>query len=133
MKNLKTKDLINGVIILALLTQINHAAWVFDKISKSEGIISLLFAYIFAISLESSIFIFTMSGKKKIATFFAVVSTLLNLLYYWYGVSWSFEFVSMVIISPIIPTTIWYYSELINEREPVSRKVGRPRKTIKKN
>jgi hypothetical protein len=72
-------------------------------------------SYVFAISLETSIFIFTMEAKVRIAIFFAVVSTLINLLYYWIQVGFTLEFWSMVVISPIIPTTIYYYSELITD------------------
>jgi len=124
--------LVRTVIILALLTQVTHAAWVFEQISQtSDGWYNNLLSYVFAISLELSIFIFTIFGKKKTATFFAVVSTLLNILYYWFKISFSFEFCAMLVISPIIPTTIWYYSELIDELN--KPKVGRPKVKVGKS
>lgn len=124
--------LVRTVIVLALLTQVTHAAWVFGQISQtSGGWYDDLLSYVFAISLELSIFIFTIFGKKKTATFFAVVSTLLNILYYWFRVSFSFEFCAMLVISPIIPTTIWYYSELIDELN--KPKIGRPKIKVNKS
>ena len=110
--------LVRFVLILALTTQISHAAWVFDAISKDSGsLISEIMSYVFAVSLETSIYIFTVAGRKKTATFFGVISTLLNILYYWFSIGFTFQFFAMVIISPIIPITIWYYAELINDRK----------------
>jgi hypothetical protein len=63
--------------------------------------------------LEMSIFIFTMYSRSKTATMFAVISTMINLLYYWYKPGFTLEFIGMIIISPVIPLTIWNYSELI--------------------
>jgi len=108
--------LVRFVIVFALLTQVTHAAWVFENISRTKGNQwDFLMSYVFAVSLETSIFIFTMEAKIRTAVFFAVVSTLINLLYYWIQVGFTLEFWSMVVISPIIPITIYYYSELITE------------------
>jgi len=142
--------LIRFVIILALITQVSHAAWVFGKISQTKDqSLDQIMNYVFAISLELSIFIFTIEGKIKTATFFAVISTLINLLYYWFDVGFTLQFCSMLVISPIIPMTIYFYSDLIialgkkkdinSEQLPqtesniqqntvVKRPVGRPRK-----
>jgi hypothetical protein len=133
------EKLIRFVIVLALITQVSHAAWVFGNISQTKSAtLDQIMNYIFAISLELSIFIFTIKGKLKIATFFAVISTLINLLYYWFKIGFSLEFCSMLVISPIIPTTIYFYSDLMtsiqdkipNKQEDsiVKRPVGRPRK-----
>ena len=120
------KTLINIVIVLALLTQVSHAAYVFNAIAQdTNSIFTRIISWVFAISLETSIFIFTMVSRAKTATMFAVISTLINILYYWYSPKWSLEFVGMLIISPIIPLTIWNYSELLKSLE---RKVGRPKK-----
>ena len=137
--------LIRFVIIFALITQVSHAAWVFGNISQTKGqTLDQLMNYLFAISLELSIFIFTIQGRIKTATFFAIISTLINLLYYWFEIGFSLEFCSMVVISPIIPTTIYFYSDLIIDLNTtttkdselptqensikIKRPVGRPRK-----
>lgn len=104
---------VNLVIVMALATQVSHAAWLFNDIGKpNDGTLPWM-GWVFALSLETSIFIFTVYGRKGVATFFAVVSTLINLLYYWIEAAVSYKFFAMLVISPIIPTTIWYYSELI--------------------
>jgi len=137
--------LIRFVIIFALITQVSHAAWVFGNISQTKGqTLDQLMNYLFAISLELSIFIFTIQGRIKTATFFAIISTLINLLYYWFKIGFSLEFCSMVVISPIIPTTIYFYSDLVMDLNTtttkdselptqenlikIKRPVGRPRK-----
>ena len=118
--------LIRVVLLLALTTQITHAAWVFNEISKdNNSLMSEIMSYVFAVSLESSIYIFTMAGKKKIAGSFAVISTALNILYYWFTIGFTFQFMAMMLISPIIPITIWYYSELIDDNN--KPKLGRPK------
>ena len=119
------KLLIRITIIAALLTQVSHAAEVFYILSK-QGVFDKVMSWVFAISLELSIYIFTIFGKKRIAIFFGVISCLINLLVYWFEVGFSQEFVGMLIISPIIPITIYFYSELINEEN--KPKLGRPKK-----
>jgi nucleoside permease NupC len=118
------KTLINIVIILALLTQVSHASYVFNVISQNpDELFTKIISWIFAISLETSIFIFTMYSRTKTATMFAFISTLINILYYWYIPDFSLQFIAMLIISPVIPLTIWNYSELIKS---INKKVGRP-------
>jgi hypothetical protein len=120
------KTLINIVIVLALLTQVSHASYVFNVISQTpDETFTKIISWVFAISLETSIFIFTMYSRSKTATMFAFISTLINLLYYWYSPGFNLEFVAMLIISPIIPLTIWNYSELIKS---INKRVGRPKK-----
>lgn len=120
------KSLINIVIVLALLTQVSHASYVFNIISQTPNeTFTKVISWVFAISLETSIFIFTMYSRTKTATLFSIISTLINILYYWYSPGFTLEFVAMLIISPVIPLTIWNYSELIKS---INKKVGRPKK-----
>lgn len=118
------KILIRVTIIFALITQVSHASELFYLLS-GKSMFSEIMSWVFAISLESSIFIFTIHGKKRIAMFFGVISCLINLLTYWYNTEDLQKFTGMLLISPIIPLTIYFYSELIeNENKP---KIGRPR------
>lgn len=120
-KKVKTKNnfftksrIIRITIICALLTQINHASSLFYLLSD-QSTLSFLMSWIFAISLESSIYIFTMFGKRNTAIFFGLVSWSVNILHYWFEIGLTQKFVAMNIISPIIPITIYFYSELIKE------------------
>lgn len=110
----KKSTLIRIAIIAALLTQITHAAYVFKIMCKpTQPIVDEILPYIFAISLELSIYIFTLSGKRNVATWFAIVSFLINILYYWKPIGFTLEFCAMIIISGVIPVTIWFYSDLL--------------------
>jgi len=106
------KKIIIVTICFALLTQITHASDVFYNISR-QTTLDYLISWVFAFSLESSILIFTLLGKRNTAIFFGLVSWLINLLYYWIAIGFTQKFVAMNIISLIIPITIVYYSELI--------------------
>jgi hypothetical protein len=111
------RNIIRFVIICALLTQISHAAHVFYLIGEKDDFATFM-SWVFAISLETSIYVFTMYGKRNTALFFGCISWAVNLLYYWQEPALTQAFVAMNVISPIIPITIFFYSELIkNERK----------------
>lgn len=114
MKQLNRFFLVRFAIISALLTQVNHAAYVFENISKTQSLLDTGIAYMFAASLELSTYIFTISQKRRIATFFAVVAILINFLYYWQGGVFEFHFWASVTISCILPFSIWQYSDLVH-------------------
>lgn len=119
------KQLIRTAIFFALATQISHAAKVFFQISDKTNF-DFFMSWVFAFSLELSIFIFSISGKKTNAIIFGFVSWSINILTYWFEIGFTQKFVAMNIISAVIPIIIYYYSELINEEN--SPKMGRPPK-----
>jgi hypothetical protein len=118
------KTLIRITIICALLTQINHAAHVFYILSVPSTY-ALVMSWVFAVSLETSVYLFTMYGRRNTAIFFGVVSWSLNILYYWFEVGFTQQFVAMNIISPIIPMTIYFYSELIQKERRIRTRNGK--------
>ena len=107
------KKFILITIGFALLTQIAHASEVFYMISKKTEL-DYIISWIFAFSLECSILIFTLIGKRNTAVFFALISWIINLLYYWFDFGFTQQFVAMNVISLIIPITILFYSETID-------------------
>jgi hypothetical protein len=108
------KNLIRITIIGSLLTQISHASHVFYMISGKSDV-DYIISWVFALALETSIFIFTMYGKMKTAVFFGIISWMINLLTYWFEWGFTQNFVAMNVISLIIPLSIFFYSELIKE------------------
>jgi hypothetical protein len=108
------RTLIRITIACALLTQISHAAHVFYILSTPETY-SLIMSWVFAVSLETSIYLFTMYGRKNTALFFGIISWSVNILNYWFEIGFTQKFVAMNIISAIIPITIYFYSELIQK------------------
>ena len=119
--DLNKKHIIRFMIVGALLTQISHAQEVYFLISNKSDL-QYYVSWLFAFSLEGSILLFTLYGKKNQALFFSVVSCLINLISYWFSVGWTQQFVAMVLISPIIPITIFHYSELIKDDEKQKQK-----------
>jgi len=113
------KTIIRVTIICALLTQISHAASLFFLIGEESSVFATVMSWIFAVSLESSIYLFTMYGKRNTAIFFGIISWAINVLYYWFEIGFTQKFVAMNIISPIIPITIYYYSELIQQEKKI--------------
>ena len=110
------KNLILIAIVSSLLTQITHASDLFSSISKVENqYLNTFLSYVFAFGLELSIFIFTLKAKKATATFFALISFLINILYYYPKWEISRECLSSLVISLIVPVAIWFYSDLILE------------------
>jgi hypothetical protein len=110
------KNLILIAIVSSLLTQITHASDLFGSISKVENqYLNTFLSYVFAFGLELSIFIFTLKAKKATATFFALISFLINILYYYPKWEISRECLSSLVISLIVPVAIWFYSDLILE------------------
>jgi hypothetical protein len=148
MRHLTITNLIKLVCTLAIFSQITHAKEVYFLLShESDTMINEIFSYIFAISLELSILVFTLNGMVTKARFFAVISILINVIYYYYQIDVTQKFLGSMIVSFIIPITILFYSDLFNvesnidniaenEEEdyedkpiiPQKRPVGRPRK-----
>jgi hypothetical protein len=117
------KNLIKVTILFALLTQISHASYIYYTLSNG-GLFEQIMSWIFAISLETSIFIFTMAGKRNTAIFFGFISWSINILSYWFEIGFTQKFVAMNVVSVIIPITIFFYSELIkNEKRVYVKKV----------
>lgn len=140
-------NLIKTVCTLAIFSQITHAKEVYFLLShEDDTIINNIFSYIFAISLELSILVFTLNGMVTKARFFAVISILINVIYYYYTIDLTQKFFGSMIVSFIIPITILFYSDLFNKEENdiefetndipnveqtiVKRPVGRPRKNV---
>ena len=117
------KNLIKVTILFALLTQISHASYIYYTLSNG-GLFEQIMSWVFAVSLETSIFIFTMAGRRNTAIFFGLISWSINILSYWFEIGFTQKFVAMNVVSVIIPITIFFYSELIkNEKRVYVKKV----------
>jgi hypothetical protein len=122
------KTLIKITILFALMTQISHASYVYYTLSNG-GMFEQIMSWVFAVSLETSIFIFTMAGRRNTAMFFGIISWSVNILSYWFEAGFTQKFVAMNVISIIIPITIFFYSELIkSEKRAYVKKVTKVNK-----
>lgn len=143
MRHFTITNLIKLVCTLAIFSQITHAKEVYYLLShENDTMTNEIFSYIFAISLELSILVFTLNGMVTKARFFAIISILINIIYYYYTIDLTQKFFGSMIVSFIIPITILFYSDLFNKKDEnyfvqdlsevpkaiIKRPVGRPRK-----
>ena len=120
-----TKKILNAVLIFALFTQITHAQSLFAQFSKETSFIASVTSWVFALSLESSIYIFALRGRKTVALFFGLVSFLINIFYYSPNIGISKELFVTTLLSCIIPITIWFFTEEVEK--DFDKPVGRPK------
>lgn len=111
----KLTNIIKGALLISLATQVGHSAEVFLRFSQTQTDYTRFFAYVSAVGIEMAIFIFTCKGKKNDATFFAVISFVLNLLYYYKTNADNFSMLATTILSSIIPYAVWRYATLIHD------------------
>lgn len=138
---LRTQQAILVVLILALLAQLPHTAWVFQRISTTSlsytvwnfdlGLaIGWVFAYVAATSVELAVLMFVVRGRNLYSWIFAGCSVLMNLFYYWQP-TWSlFEFpypvpmMSALLWSLLLPGAIALYSHEIKRGDEPSFEVA---------
>ncbi len=111
---LRSSSAILAVLILALLAQIPHAAYVF--LHRGESFIwwDYVFAIGFAVALEFAVLVFVLNSCLIESYFFAVVSVAMNLCYYHMkGVTlFSLDAIDAWIIAFALPAAIARYSHL---------------------
>lgn len=105
------------VLVLALIAQIPHAAYVFDKLVAQEGT-ALGLAY--AIALEFAVLMFVIHGRNFESYLFAGASILVNLSYYsMHRVTVWGDGVSLPawLVSLMLPVAIARYSHIVAEAQ----------------
>lgn len=83
MKLLRSKESTLAVLIIALVAQLPHAAYVFAHIGNQDtGWLQTAHSYSYAIALELAVLLFVVRNKNLESYGFALVSVLINLSYY---------------------------------------------------
>lgn len=103
-------------LLLALATQVSHAAFIFGLKAHTTGsdMVDSASPWLSAISVEMLVFGFTLYGKKWVALFFAACSITLNALYYYSIQMTAYDYLVLIISSIIFPVAIWFCSELFD-------------------
>ncbi len=110
------------VLALALIAQIPHAAYVFDRapyigqaVQPDSAWYALLLAYAYAIALESATLMFVVHGRQRASYGFALASFAVNLSYYsMHKVTlFSLPAIPVWLLSALIPTAIASYSHIL--------------------
>ena len=114
-KYLKSNQFALIVALISILAQLPNTYFVFHSISRIEGFWAIAQGLIFAIAIDASLIFYTLRNRKDVAKFFAGIMIAINLLYYWNLAGLSSQFVAGIIVSILIPVSIYYYSEEIKE------------------
>lgn len=110
------------VLLLALIAQIPHAAYVFDAAPRlglpmqaQSNLAGWLLAYAYAIALESATLMFVVHGHKGASYGFALASFAVNLSYYaMHGVALLAGAAAPVwLLSALLPIAIASYSHIL--------------------
>jgi len=110
------------VLLLALIAQIPHAAYVFDAaprlglpVQAQSNLAGWLLAYAYAIALESATLMFVVHGHKGASYGFALASFAVNLSYYaMHGVALLAGAAAPVwLLSALLPIAIASYSHIL--------------------
>lgn len=103
------------VLCSALLAQLPHAADVFRMIVMGSDWLAKLHSYTYAVALELAVLLFVVQRRNVESYFFAFVSILVNLSYYYlHGVALiSITALPAWLISIALPLAIAQYSHLI--------------------
>lgn len=122
------------VLCSALLAQLPHAADVFRMIVMGSDWLAKLHSYTYAVALELAVLLFVVQRRNVESYFFAFVSILVNLSYYYlHGVALiSIAALPAWLISIALPLAIAQYSHLIAASvDGVDGHAAKPAKLVK--
>lgn len=122
------------VLCSALLAQLPHAADVFRMIVMGSDWLAKLHSYTYAVALELAVLLFVVQRRNIESYFFAFVSILVNLSYYYlHGVALiSIAALPAWLISIALPLAIAQYSHLIAASvDGVDGDTAKPAKPVK--
>lgn len=103
------------VAIVSMLVQTPHSFTAFYNTSAIRDSWGIAQALTFAIVIDLAIIFYTLRKRTDIAVGAALVMFIINAYYYWsaWGISWSFGFGCF--LAGIIPISVYFYSEEIEE------------------
>ncbi len=116
-KTLKSNSFALWVAIASVLVQLPHSYHVFASLSKIPGVWGIVQAALFSIVIDMALIFYTLRNRRDISLFFAAIMVLINGIYYFDMIGFSARFAAAVIISFVIPVSVYFYSEEIKEEE----------------
>lgn len=115
---LKSSNATLGVLVLALVAQMPHAADVFRLIVHGDGLGSVVHSYSYAIALELAVLLFVVQKRHAESYGFALVSIAMNLSYYYlHGVQLlAASAIPALLVSIALPAAIARYSHAVVDK-----------------
>lgn len=131
---IRSRSFTTFLVVIATAAQLPHAFEFIYEISLFKDIEWFRFShsFLFAIALELAILFFTLRGKTNKAYFFATISCIMDIIVYLRVVETNIDYVSMIIVSIMLPVAIAMYSDEIKE-DLVSSASGSPEEEIDDN
>lgn len=116
LKALKSPTFAIWVAMLSVLVQSFHSFTVFYGVSELKGNAwGIAQAVLFAVIVDLAILFYTVRGNLRVTWMFAFVMVLINAYYYYTHLGFSFAFVMGVLLSFVLPVSVYFYSEEIGD------------------
>lgn len=117
LKTLRSNNFAITVAILSVLLQSFHTFTAFRNTSNIQGVAGIIEACLAAIVVDLAILFYTVRGREDVSRIAAITMVIINVYFYW--VQWGFtsSFYFGCFLSLIIPVSVYYYSEEINEEQ----------------
>lgn len=117
-KFLKSTSFAITVAILSVVVQSFHSFTVFYGVSELKGNAwGIAQAVLFAVIVDLAILFYTVRGNLRVTWMFAFVMVLINAYYYYTHLGFSFAFVMGVLLSFVLPVSVYFYSEEIGDED----------------
>lgn len=114
---LRSEAALLTLLAMALISQTPHTAVLFHRLSPAAtgaiNIATWLHAVAYAVALEFATLVFVVRGQRYLAWGFAIVSGVVNLLYYATGELTPLYIASAVLVSIALPASIAFYSHSV--------------------
>lgn len=126
MKKLKSNEFALLVAILSVATQAPHTYFVMYSISNPGmyEILRVTQAVLAAIVIDMALLFYTVRNRKDIALVFAGMQIAVNFFYYYKNLGFTENLIAGIIMSIMLPVSVYYYSEEIKEDAPEPEEVS---------
>lgn len=115
-KFLKSNNFAITIAILSVLVQSFHSFSVFYRLSSIQDTVwGIMQAVMFSLVIDLAILFYTVRKNVKVTWMAGFVMVLINVFYYYTHLGISFELIMGGLLSLVIPVSVYYYSEEIED------------------
>lgn len=115
-KHLKSNNFAIIIAILSVLVQSFHSFSVFYRLSSIQDTIwGIVQAILFSLVIDLAILFYTVRKNVKVTWMAGFIMVLINLFYYYTHLGLGMELIMGGLLSLVIPVSVYYYSEEIED------------------
>ncbi len=111
---LRSKQVLVGVLVLALVAQMPHAQRVFYSMGHDANWFGWIQSWAAALALEVAVLVFVVRSNVRVSWAFAAFSIAINLMYYYDGVT---PYIAPLLLAAGLPIAIALYSHEVAHDE----------------